>query len=254
MDSSLTWKVSGAAVAGSSHVSKGEGCDDAFTYDYVGLDVVVCAMADGAGSATSGGRGAEIAVRTTVAYLRDRLGSSPTAEWDAAIKEAFQQALLAVENEAGTAEDVRRFATTLQVAAVAPNLCGYGRIGDGGCVLVSGSDITSMAPRPENIYVNETEFVTTPAAVPVVSIYQGRVDGLALFTDGLQAVAMNLRDWLPHSLFFRPLFEFVQATERVEASTALREFLSSPRINARTDDDRGLLICVNSCAVESHPS
>lgn len=250
----LSWKVCGAAVPGSSHTSRGGGCDDAFTYDHAGDDVVVCAMADGAGSAASGARGAEIAVHASVEYLCRRLVSAPSAEWDAAIKEAFLEALAAVEAEAGSAADAKRFATTLQIAIVAAERCGYGRIGDGGCVLMTAGEMSSVAPRPDNVYVNETEFVTTPSAAPVVSIQEGRVDALALFTDGLQSVAMNLRDWLPHPLFFRPLFEFVNGAGAAEASLALRDFLASPRIDARTDDDRGLLICVQLDAAQDSAS
>lgn len=43
------WAVCGASVAGSEHLRRSLGCDDAFSYGHVG-DFIVAAVADGAGS------------------------------------------------------------------------------------------------------------------------------------------------------------------------------------------------------------
>jgi len=47
----------------------------------------------------------------------------------------------------------------------------------------------------------------------------------------------------PHQPFFSPLFRFVaQVTDETVAQEELMEFLQSPRVTQRTDDDLTLLL------------
>ncbi len=77
---------------------------------------------------------------------------------------------------------------------------------------------------------------------------------IALFSDGLQRLALELPSGKPFDPFFAPLFSFLdQARDSLSNSTdpkeifnnaanTLETFLRSPRVTARTDDDLTLVL------------
>jgi len=74
--------------------------------------------------------------------------------------------------------------------------------------------------------------------------------GLALMSDGLSRLALQLPAYTPHAPFFIPLWAFAaQAGMGNLANQELAAFLASDRVCARTDDDKSLVIAVNI----SHP-
>jgi hypothetical protein len=71
------------------------------------------------------------------------------------------------------------------------------------------------------------------------------VSDCAVFTDGIQHLAMQLAQWKPHDPFFNPLFDFVRTTpDATTAEGSLSELLEAERFDRRTDDDRALVISV----------
>jgi hypothetical protein len=70
---------------------------------------------------------------------------------------------------------------------------------------------------------------------------------LCAATDGLERVAVRLHDWQPYAPFFQP-FEacLLQLPTAVEQYSYLKTFLESERLNAKTDDDKTLLVCLYS--------
>jgi hypothetical protein len=96
-------------------------------------------------------------------------------------------------------------------------------------------------------YANETYFLTLEDALEQVqvSVYEKAVNLLAVMSDGLTRLAINLPTDEPHLPFFRPLFAFVaHADEEEQASRQLLDFLTSERVCARTDDDKSLVLAV----------
>jgi hypothetical protein len=70
---------------------------------------------------------------------------------------------------------------------------------------------------------------------------------LALFSDGLQMLALKMPPGTPHPPFFAPLMRFVaQTRDRATAEEHLRGFLQSPRIAERADDDLTLVLAVRA--------
>jgi hypothetical protein len=66
---------------------------------------------------------------------------------------------------------------------------------------------------------------------------------VALFSDGLLRLALNLAAAAPHAPFFNSLFAFLTSQPSLDATAqALGEFLQSDRVNARTDDDKTLVV------------
>ncbi len=239
------WMAIGSKATGSSHVVSGTPCQDALGFKDLGAGLLGVAVADGAGSASLSEIGANRAVTEALAHLR-RVSWSLCDDgvWEDAVRGAFESAregLLDCALELGV--EVRNLATTLQVLVLGTSAHCYGRVGDGACVGRSDGGLVAIAPRPDNVYVNETTFLTSPGALPTLVSSQSRLTACAVFTDGLQHLAMSLGDWTPHEPFFRPMFGLVRNTEDPEAAEQLLfEFLSSERLDRRTDDDRAVVL------------
>jgi len=242
------WRSIGAKAKGIAHAVEGTPCQDAFTYAPLGPRLTAIAVADGAGSAIFSKAGADISVERAVRYLRnvgDLLVSDPSI-WAPAIRGAFEAAR-------GSIVDVARrqghppseFATTLQVVLLGHEACCYGRVGDGGGVGRVGGALVPLARAPDNGFANETRFLTSAYSEPDVFFRPDHVSDCAVFTDGIQHLAMQLAQWKPHDPFFNPLFDFVRTTpDATAAEGSLSELLEAERFDRRTDDDRALVISV----------
>jgi len=75
---------------------------------------------------------------------------------------------------------------------------------------------------------------------------------VALFTDGLQNLVLDYKENSPHSPFFDHMLTPLRSTgagEQQGLSSALEDFLKSPRVNERTDDDKTLLLASRESSV-----
>jgi ADP-dependent phosphofructokinase/glucokinase len=75
----------------------------------------------------------------------------------------------------------------------------------------------------------------------------GPISEVAIFTDGLQHLALTYKDKTVYKKFFKPMFNSMHnlsefQKERVNAS--LCSFLDSQSVNSRTDDDKTLVLAV----------
>jgi hypothetical protein len=68
------------------------------------------------------------------------------------------------------------------------------------------------------------------------------VQGVALFTDGLERLALHFATKTSYQPFFAPLFKFATDLNATEADLA--GFLASERICSHTDDDKTLVLAV----------
>jgi hypothetical protein len=55
-----------------------------------------------------------------------------------------------------------------------------------------------------------------------------------------------MKDWTPFDPFFQPLDKYMKETSKPETEDEIKNFLDSDRLNARTDDDKTLLLCFYS--------
>jgi protein phosphatase 2C-like protein len=246
------WRVVGASVQGESHRRKGLTCQDAHEFRDVGGNMLVAAVADGAGSASCSEVGSALAARAAVAEairkLHDRLPRSDD-EWRDLLNHAFHAARHDVVSQAMVLEvPAVELATTLLVAVVTPGRLAVAQIGDGAVVARREDDSYVAVTRPrDQEYINETTFLTSPTYLEAMQyeVLAVRVTGLALFTDGLQMLALKMPQGAPHVAFFAPLMHLLAtATERDRAEAQLRSFLQSPRITQRADDDLTLVLAV----------
>lgn len=252
MMTSPTWRVVGASVQGTSHQAKDVPCQDAHTYDILPTGEVLIAVADGAGSAARSHEGAHLAVTQAVVAVRAYLSQQPpadTAQWQHLMQQVFHHARQTLLEHAAEAEEAdRAFATTLMCAVLSPTTLVVGQLGDGLVVeeQKDGTLVTIILPQ-RGEYANETSFITQADALERVEIavHTEAVQSLAVTTDGLLRLAVQLPDHTPSPRFFQPLLEFVvEAEDDEQAQRELAAFLDSERVGKRTDDDKTLVLAV----------
>ena len=98
-------------------------------------------------------------------------------------------------------------------------------------------------------YANMTYFVTDEDAITVFATktYADPALRVAVFTDGIQHLALNMASTTPHEPFFVPFFSgMVKASAEQENQLhgLLVKFLGSQAVNERTDDDKSLALAV----------
>jgi serine/threonine protein phosphatase PrpC len=245
------WRVLAASVRGKSHEKVGQLCQDAHHWEKLPEGVLVAAVADGAGSATLGKVGAIVAAQTAVETIRlkDPTPRSPDDEegWQLLLTKALAAAKTAVEAEAVACRmTARDLATTLIIVIATPKLIAAAQIGDGVAVAGDGEGkLVALTTPQRGEYINETTFLVSPNALDTaqMNLWRGKAANIALLSDGLQLLALELNQGTPHVPFFSPLFNFMaNVTNETEAKEQLVAFLRSPRIADRTDDDLTLLL------------
>ena len=250
------WKVSGASVIGTSHRRSGLPCQDSSSYRIAG-EVLIAAVADGAGSASMSDVGsalaAETSVRTAESLLHEYHDHTPHPLHETCLKlvvtGAVEEARRELHEESQRREvDVRQLATTLLLAVHTRDTLAAAQIGDGAMVVSDdpGSYTTIIAPQ-RGEYANQTNFLTSSDAMSKLDVVTDHVDGnthrLAMFTDGLQNLVLRAADDSPHAPFFNPLFAWMGSQpDSDDTSRKLAAFLESPRVTNRADDDLTLLL------------
>jgi hypothetical protein len=246
---SAPWFVAVASVTGADHEAAGAPCQDAYSLDRSRPSLLVGAIADGAGSASQGGAGAQLAAERAVTAAVARLeavSDRPDDWWRELVAGAMGQARAALDETAARAKQpVRDFATTLLLFIATPDLVAVGQVGDGAVVVQDATGELPACTWPKKgEYVNETVFLTSEDWRPNLQslVHRGRIAGVAAFSDGLERLCLNLEDGTPHSPFFGTFFRRVRATaDPAEAQAMLEALLRSPRVRERTGDDLTLL-------------
>jgi hypothetical protein len=145
----------------------------------------------------------------------------------------------------------RDFAATLICVISSGDNTVVAHIGDGCAVLQSSetSDWLAASWPDHGEYASTTFFVTDdPEPKLRISRYENSISALALFSDGIERLALDLATERPHTPFFqgiiRPIAESQAIGRDAELCTMLGRYLSGDAINARTDDDKSLILAV----------
>jgi len=255
------WRFAAASVAGTAHLKSGSPCQDACRTEMVFSadkeELLVAVVSDGAGSASRAEIGARLACDLFVNEVRrafqesdgwESLTKGFIAEW---IGQFQLQIVLRASEEGLKSQD---FACTLVAAVVGANRAIYFHLGDGALVESRRSEAGHYrcASWPQQgEYANTTYFLTdADAASKIVTVTADyAVDEVALLTDGLQAIVLDFRARSAHTPFFAPLFGWLRgavSNSPAELSGPLAVYLSSEKVNARTDDDKTLILAVRS--------
>jgi hypothetical protein len=235
-------------MAGTSHRMRNVPCQDVFRCGTFGpsAEWLAVAVSDGAGSAAHSEVGAAL-VSAELLRRAELYEPAVLATRDGMI-ELFTAARNALILEA-QARDVRprELACTAILALVGPDSATFAQLGDGVIVLGGEPECrTVFWPEPTE-YANTTDFLTDERFADLIRFETtpGLITELAVLTDGLQRLALDFTAHKPYQGFFRPFFDRLRAESDPEAlREPFREFLNSPRVNDRTDDDKTLVLAV----------
>lgn len=260
----VRWRHAKGFTEGTSHAATSLPCQDFALSEVLpgpdGAEVFVAVAADGAGSAPFSADGSKAACHFILDALRDHVESG-VCHVDRALGTELvlgaraRLSELAAERHAAP----RDFACTLLVAVVSEHWGSFLQIGDGAIVYrvdpapdpASRFEFAFWPERGE--YANTTSFLTDDAELGRAEWTRGVVE-VALFTDGIQALVLDYKARAVHAPFFERMFAPVRARpepgELLDLSAALVDYLNSPPLTARTDDDKTLVLASRVLARE----
>lgn len=258
------WNLVHASEKGTSHTQTGQPCQDycaAMVTDTPKGPVLVAACADGAGSAEMADVGARLAVETFLELASEAItggesehqsgGHENLKSWTESVRRRL------LDEAESTGLPVRQFACTLLTAVVYPFSAWFSQIGDGLIVIDDESGYRHIFWPDSGEYANTTRFLTDGDYEKSMrfEVVERAVKDLALITDGLQMLALVRATGKVHSPFFRPMFEVLRAAPSgADLKEPLFRFLNSDRVNARTDDDKTLLLATRTPKTDHVPS
>lgn len=248
----MTWRVAAASAVGTSHTSTGTECQDS-CFALVETDpakppLLTIFVADGAGSAAQGGTGAELAIEAATAFVYKHYARSEFAlndHWAVECIQAIRANIYATADHKGA--KARDYACTFLGVVASPFATLLMQIGDGGIVVDVGNGLEVPITPMTGEYANMTNFVTDENAIDVLEVaaLPTRADKVAVFSDGIQRLALNMATNTPHVPFFTPFFTVLGAattTQEDYLQAELALFLQSQAVNERTDDDKTLAL------------
>lgn len=261
----MRWKAIARSAIGVSHQKYQIPCQDFAAYRLLTPSLIIGAVADGAGGAKYAHEGAQMAVETALQYLtilpryfqyREIFGKSSQqplsfTQGEKLFSKMLKKVLFSLSQKAAQENySLKDLACTLLVFVAHPQWLMAMQIGDGFILMrpVEGNYQLLFSPD-KGEFINETTFVTSENALQQMQITV-RFDSpkfICASTDALEKVAIKMVNWTPFPPFFRPLEQYLEETVNPEKDDEyLQLFLNSDRLNARTDDDKTLLLCLAS--------
>ncbi len=244
------WKVISDSVRGTSHEQSGEPCQDTCSsgeYICSGESVLMVVCSDGAGSAKYAEQGSHITSDTFTQAAREWITShdflpnrDDILEWIVKIRTKLISSAKSAESSC-----IRDFASTLVAGLIAEDSAVFVQIGDGAITVLRDASYVPVFWPQSGEYANTTCFVSDdnfPESLRYCR-FEIRIDELALFTDGIERLALNFTNKSVHSPFFYPLFSTLrEASDPNSLMVPLHTFLRSDSVNSRTNDDKTLIL------------
>ena len=209
---------------------------------------LIVACADGAGSASHAALGAKAACLGFIRLASDnirgglslnKIDARQILDWHRRIR--GQLSLEAALRNL----DIRDLACTLLTAIVSDDAAIFSQIGDGAIVYRENGGFTTAFWPQNGEYANTTFFLSNSNFEEKLAFRAlgQRVDELALFTDGLQPLALHYASRTVHAPFFVPMFDSLCRSRDIDSlESPLKQFLKSKPVIDRTDDDKTLML------------
>lgn len=239
------------SVRGSGHKKSDTPCQDAGRLEFTASGILIVAVSDGAGSARYSEAGARIAVDAAMDKLAEQyfgeelstMGSDLEESLREIVRVARQQVIDEAKRLGAEKEDL---ACTLILCVASSEQVAVFHIGDGAVVVRETNGVLQTLSAPANgAYLDETDFLTQ-ANFDECGRFSSclcNLSDIAVITDGLELVAINLKTHTPFEGFFNPLMNFFREAESSDsAKMQLEVFLQSPQICERADDDLTLAL------------
>lgn len=258
-----SWRTACASVIGTSHVKTSSPCQDAGGCTVVravdGTEVLVAAVSDGAGTAPRSEAGSELAVSRFLNAFAEAAISDPQLQ---SIDQEFAERWLEFVQEAiarladTDGRPISDYACTILGAVISTHGASYLQIGDGAIIVATeepGEYNWIFWPQ-HGEYANSTYFLTQDTASEALMFEPGpSVQQIAIFSDGIERLVLDMAARTVHSPAFRPIFHWLAGTApdgAQEAGQALASYLSSDHVNSRTDDDKTLVMATRASVAQ----
>ncbi|QCE34347.1 protein phosphatase 2C domain-containing protein [Acetobacteraceae bacterium] len=253
------WMI--ASKIGTSHLKNKTACQDAAVAFPISPPLFsryksfyfAAIVSDGAGSTSHGGEGAKIAcffLKNKIRRYFKKSSFLPTEsllrEWVLEAREAIQKAALKAGNEL----ILKDYACTLVLFLSNGKQQISAHIGDGAIVTCDESQEWECFSAPHHgEYASTTYFLTDDVPAIRISTSEKKIKGVCVFSDGIEALALNLSNNTAHQPFFKTLAgPMGLASKKKKAgcdrglSQMLGALLESEKVCARTDDDKTLIL------------
>lgn len=264
-----SWRWVAASETGTYHLQSKSPCEDAFAVSRLDGNVrmrtakefskscIGAVVADGAGSAKFGGVGAMTACLTLTNCIGNDVNKFCTDRMSIRGQRIPQRRRVETwientrrvmfEKAERQSNAAREFAAAIAGLVITPDGFAAWQIGD--CAVVGRrSDRWEVICWPcEGEYASSTYFVTDRPSANLKYAAGGReFDAFALFSDGLNGVALVQEDQSAYQKFFSPIIRPVDKSSKsgqLEGlSEKLKRYLGSSAICQRTHDDKTLVL------------
>ena len=242
-------------LLGPAHEKTGDPCQDSGRVSVLGEEqdsTLVACVADGAGSARFSDRGSDIVSRVicdnAASHLKSHEGMNGLSRND--VLSWCEHAKREIQEQADSFGcETREFATTLCAAIISQQNCVFFQIGDGAIILRRNGVYGVVFWPQSGEYANMTNFITADD-------YQDKFEYLAtsvsfsdvaLFTDGIERMALDFETQTPFAPFFDPLLNTLSKSDSsLDLGEDLRRLLQSDSVRERSDDDKTLIVATRS--------
>jgi hypothetical protein len=262
-----SWRVASASEIGTSHVGSDTPCQDYAAHAVIRTNegqVLVVVVCDGAGSALHSEIGSWLAGTTFVELVEvhfEHGGSlvdidrSTIVGW---IGITANRLAARAKEDGNSAKD---YSCTLLAAIVGVESAVFAQIGDGAIVVSHGKeDGWNWVFWPQHgEYANQTVFVLSANAIEALQFdfAPRRVDEFAVFSDGIERMVLHGATKTVNDKFFDQMFAPIRASMArgfdPKLSAQLNAYLGSPVVNARTNDDKTLVMATRQRRSRSKP-
>lgn len=247
------WSYLNVSVKGTSHDTKNIPCQDnnycSIVEDINGAQILIAIVSDGAGSASKADIGSSETCTKFSAFLINCLEKGMNLN---AFTEDFLKGwIVEFQNELtikATSEElhIRDYASTFLAAIVSAESACFVQIGDGAIVIKGEDGDYSYMFVPQNgEYANETFFITDEKAVERIQFeyIEKPINQIAMFSDGIQNLVLDVQNFTVNQHFFSEWFKWLsEIKDQNIGKQILEDYLNSPKINERTNDDKTLVL------------
>lgn len=247
------WTYTNASAIGTSHQKRDEGCQDYSRVVCLRINrndeqkFIFAAVADGAGTAKYAAKGAKLAVRILRKEIQRSLSKSEAFLTREKLRTAVLMTSSHIEEYASRlGHKSRDYATTLICAVLLPDQAWHLQIGDGAAVFGYGEHRTVDYWPAKGEYGNETFFITDDNVLDQLYIREIETpDEVTLFTDGLEAIALDLKNREVHRPFYDSFYRVLNQREagfQSDLAKGLALWMQTDLVTSRTDDDKSLVL------------
>jgi Protein phosphatase 2C len=262
-----SWRAASACETGTSHISSGSPCQDYVAHRIIrakGGQVFVSVVSDGAGSAKHSQIGSWLASSSFIELVElyfENGGRVVDIDRDRVASWIVGTAERLIDRARDDGNDPKEYSCTLIAAIIGPSAAVFAQIGDGAVVVSHGeADGWSWVFWPQHgQYANQTTFVLSANALAALefSLAPRRIDEFAMFSDGIERMVLHGATKTVNDAFFEQMLIPVRASKArgldQKLSEKLKEYLGSPAVNARTNDDKSLLMATRRPRIKVSP-